>query len=77
MLPSLENREYGRGYPLLWPRDTHYLQKFSLTSPTNGRRSVGIVRSRAKAMELSYTMLQAGMSWVRDPMRWMNFFKFI
>jgi hypothetical protein len=41
---SLENRKYGRGDPLRWPRDTLYPQKFALTSPTSGGRSVGIVR---------------------------------
>jgi hypothetical protein len=46
---GLENREYGRGDPLPWPRDTLYPQK--LTSPTSGGRSVGIVRLRTKATE--------------------------
>jgi hypothetical protein len=40
---GLENREYGRGDPLRWPRDT-YPQKLALTSPTRGGPSVGIVR---------------------------------
>jgi hypothetical protein len=48
---SLEIREYGRGNPLRWPNDTHSPQKLALTSPTNGGRSVGIVRSRTKATE--------------------------
>jgi hypothetical protein len=48
---GLENREYGLGDPLRWPHDTHYQQKFALTSPTSGGRSVGIVRLRAKATE--------------------------
>jgi hypothetical protein len=33
---GLENREYGRGDPLRWPRDTLYRQKLALTSPTWG-----------------------------------------
>jgi hypothetical protein len=37
--------------PLRWPRDTLYPQKLALTSPTSGRRSVDIVRSRTKAKE--------------------------
>jgi hypothetical protein len=41
-----ENREYGRREPLRWPR--LYPQKLALTSPANGGRSVGIVRSRTK-----------------------------
>jgi hypothetical protein len=34
-----------------------YPQKLALTSPTGGGRSVGIVRSRAKAMEFSLVVL--------------------
>jgi hypothetical protein len=44
-----------RGNPLRWPRDTLYLQKLALTLPTNGGLSVGIVRSRAKATEFSFS----------------------
>jgi hypothetical protein len=51
IMSGLENREYGRGDPLRWPRDTLYPQKLTLTSPTSGGRSVGIVRLRAKATE--------------------------
>jgi hypothetical protein len=49
---GLENREYGRGDPLRWPRDTIYPQTLALTSPTRGSHSVGIVRLRTKATEL-------------------------
>jgi hypothetical protein len=52
--PGLENRDYGRGDPLRWPRDTLYPQKLALTSPTSGGRSVGIVRLRTKAMQFSF-----------------------
>jgi hypothetical protein len=45
---GLENREYGHGDPLCWPRDTLYPQKLALTSPTCVGRSVGIVRLRTK-----------------------------
>jgi hypothetical protein len=48
---GLENREYGRGDPLRWPRDTLYPQKLALTSPTSCGRSVGTVRLRAKTTE--------------------------
>jgi hypothetical protein len=34
-----------------------YPQKLALTLPTGGGRSVGIVRSRTKAMEFSYYSL--------------------
>jgi hypothetical protein len=30
-VPGLENREYGRGDPLCWPRDTLYPQRLALT----------------------------------------------
>jgi len=33
-----------------------YRQKFALTSPTGGGRSVGIVRSRTKAMEFTLVL---------------------
>jgi hypothetical protein len=48
---GLENREYGRGDPLRWPRDILYPQKLALTWPTCGDRSVGIVRLRIKTTE--------------------------
>jgi hypothetical protein len=48
---GLENREYGRGDLLNWPRGTLYPQMSALTSPTCGGPSVGIVRLRTKATE--------------------------
>jgi hypothetical protein len=42
---GLEIREYGRGDPLRWPRDTLYPQTLKLTSVTSGGRS------RTKATE--------------------------
>jgi hypothetical protein len=48
---GLENREYGCGDPLRWPRDILYPQKLAQTSPTCGGRSVGIVRLRTKTTE--------------------------
>jgi hypothetical protein len=53
---GLENREYGCGDPLRWPRDTLYPQKFALTSPTSGGRLVGIVHLRAKATEVFFVL---------------------
>jgi hypothetical protein len=40
---GLESREYGRGDPLRWRRDTLYPQKLALTSPTSCSRSVGLL----------------------------------
>jgi hypothetical protein len=51
--PGLENRDYDRGDPLRWPRDTLYQLKLALTSPTGCGRSVGIVRLRTKTTEFS------------------------
>jgi hypothetical protein len=48
---GLENRVYGRGDPLRWPRDTIYPQKLALTLPRSGGRSFSIVRLRTKATE--------------------------
>jgi hypothetical protein len=42
----LENREYGCRDPSRWQRGTLYPQKLTITSPTSGGRSIGIVRSR-------------------------------
>jgi hypothetical protein len=52
---GLENREYGHRDPSHWPRSTLYPYKLTLTSPTSGDRSVGIVRSRTQATEFLYT----------------------
>jgi hypothetical protein len=54
---SLENWEHGRGDPLRWPRDTLYPQKLTLTSPTCGGRSVGIVRLRTKTTKFAFLIL--------------------
>jgi hypothetical protein len=49
-----ESREYGRKDPSRWPRGTMYPQKLTLTSPTSGCRSVGIVVSQTQATEFSF-----------------------
>jgi hypothetical protein len=54
---GLEGEDYGRRDPSHWPRDTLCPQKLALTSPTSGDRSVGIVRSLTKAMELLLLLL--------------------
>jgi hypothetical protein len=48
---GLQNREYGRGHALRWPRNTLYQQKLALTSPKSGGRSIGIVRLQTKITE--------------------------
>jgi len=45
-----------------------YPQKLALTSPTGGGRSVGIVRSRTKATEFSFS-LKRGKFKVRNGMK--------
>jgi hypothetical protein len=47
---GLEIREYGRKDP----RGTLFPQKLSLTLPTGGCRSAGIVRSRTQATRLFF-----------------------
>jgi hypothetical protein len=43
---GLQTREYGRSHPSRSPRGTRYPQKLTITSPTSGGLSVGIVHSR-------------------------------
>jgi hypothetical protein len=50
---GLESLEYGRRDPSRCSSGTLYPQKLTLTSPTSGYRSVGIVRSRTQATEFS------------------------
>jgi hypothetical protein len=50
---GLEIREYGRRDPLRWLRDTLYPQKLVLISQTSVGRSVGTLRSRTQATDLS------------------------
>jgi hypothetical protein len=50
---SLEKREYGRRDPFaLIRRRPFYPQRMTKTSTTSGGRSIGIVRSRNKAMKI-------------------------
>jgi hypothetical protein len=51
---ALENREYCRTDPSRWPRGALYPQKWALTSPSSGSRSVGIVRSRTQATKFYF-----------------------
>jgi hypothetical protein len=51
---GLKIREYGRRDPSRLPRGTLYPQKLALTSLTSGVLSIGIVRSRTQATELSF-----------------------
>jgi hypothetical protein len=52
---GLENLEYGCRDQSRWPQGTPYPQKLRKTSPTNGGRSVGVVRSWTHATEFSYS----------------------
>jgi hypothetical protein len=51
---GLESRECGRRDPSRWSRGTLFSQKLALTSPITGGRSVGIVRSRTEATDVSF-----------------------
>jgi hypothetical protein len=68
--PGLENRDYSRGYPLRWPRDTLYPQNLALTSPKSGGRSVGIVRLRTTATEFSF--LEKDIPYIKNMKRTQN-----
>jgi hypothetical protein len=46
-----DNRYYGRRDTLRCPRDSLYLEKLALTSPTSCGRSVCVVRWRTKTTE--------------------------
>jgi len=43
-----------------------YPQKLALTSPTGGGRSVGIVRVRTKATELSFVLYYGDLYYIYD-----------
>jgi hypothetical protein len=58
--PVYKTEINDHGNPLRSPRDTLYPKKLALTSPTRGGRSVGIVRSRTKAMEFSLVFFMPG-----------------
>jgi hypothetical protein len=53
---GLGRREYGRGDSLRRPRDILYPQRLAITSPTSGGRSAGILCSRTKAKEFSFSL---------------------
>jgi hypothetical protein len=58
---GLESREYvRRGSAKLTTRHPSIRKKLALTSPTSGGRSVGIIHSRTKATEFSFSMCQTG-----------------
>jgi hypothetical protein len=68
---GLENRDYSHRDPSRWPRGTLRPQKFALSSPTSGGRSVGIVRSRLRPWSLVLACLkrdQEGLQWIRNRM---------
>jgi hypothetical protein len=61
---GVESREYGLGDPLRWQRGTFYPQKLALTSPTNGGRSVGIVRLQNKTKEVFFSFYDGVLCYV-------------
>jgi hypothetical protein len=66
----LENRQYGRRDPSSWPRGTLYPPKLAITSPTNGGRSVGIVRSLTQAREFVMALQPYVESWQLYSVSW-------
>jgi hypothetical protein len=63
---ALETREYVRGDPLRWPRDKFYPLNLTLTSPTWGGPSVGIVILRTKNTEW-WSLHKYEVHWTGDP----------
>jgi hypothetical protein len=62
-LPSsgLQSCEYGHGDLFCSPRDSLYLNKLALISPTSDGRLVDIVRLQSKVMEFSFFIHLHGM----------------
>jgi hypothetical protein len=56
-LPGLEIRVYGRRDLSRWPLGALYPPKLEVISPTGGGRSVGIIRSRIQATELTFFLI--------------------
>jgi hypothetical protein len=52
--PGLESREYGHRNPSSWPHGTLYPQNLTLTSPTRGGLSVGIVCLLTQTTKFTY-----------------------
>jgi hypothetical protein len=55
--PVYKTEINDRGNPLRCPHDTLHPQNLALTSPISGGCSDGIVRSRTKAMEFSFSSI--------------------
>jgi hypothetical protein len=51
--PDLENRDYGRGDPLRWPRDTLYQLKVG-TNFADRLRSLGRYRWRTQILQIIF-----------------------
>jgi hypothetical protein len=56
-VPVYKTEINERGNLLRWPRDTLYPQTLALNSPKSGGRSVGIVRSRTRSTEFSFSFI--------------------
>jgi hypothetical protein len=54
---GLESRDYGLRDASRWPRGTLYPQRLTVTSPTSGGRSVGVVCSRTQAREFFFYII--------------------
>jgi hypothetical protein len=63
---SLENRDYGRGDPLLWPRNTLYPQIVD-TNFADKRRSLGRTKATEWKVRCSYSVRT---SWIEMKHTW-------
>jgi hypothetical protein len=61
---GLENRNYGRRGPPLWPRYTLYPQKLTSTSSASGALSIGVVLSRTKSRSYILWMTTVCSAWI-------------
>jgi hypothetical protein len=70
---GLEGREYGCRHPSRWPRGTFYPQKFALTSPTSGGRSVGIICLRTQTTGFFFFIFWwCGITYIHSKMPFRN-----
>jgi hypothetical protein len=63
---SVEIREYGRGDPSRWPRNTLYPQNVA-TKFTDKRRSLGRYSSLARLVFVAQRLWKTGLQWHRPP----------
>jgi hypothetical protein len=69
---GLESREYGRRNLSRKPRGSPYPNKFALTLPTKGGRSVGTIPSRTRATEFCFIWFECNFCPLRIITNWVS-----